>query len=131
MATQPIGVPGGAPTPDGLLRSGTDRSQESQKLGSSSASVADDARARPEAAAGSGEKLQISQKARELLRMSELMTHARNKLDSEPDVRADKVQEVKQRLKAGVYETRAIRDELAHRLSSILGDLPAIEGDER
>ena len=131
MATQPIGVPGGTPTPDALQRSGTDRSQESQKLGSSSASRPDESRNLNDAAGGEGEKLQISRKARELLRMSELMSTARNKLENEPDVRADKVQEVKQRLKAGVYETRAVRDELAHRLSSILGDLPSLEGDDR
>lgn len=130
MATQPIGIPGGAPSPDALARPGADRSQESQKLGSSSAFGPDDARTRNDAATGDGEKLQISRKARELLRMSELMSSARKKLDQEPDVRADKVQEVKQRLKAGVYDTRAIRDELAHRLSSLLGDLPATGGDD-
>lgn len=130
MATQPIGIPGGPPTPDALARAVADRTQEAHKPGTSAASLGGDPKARPDAAAGEGEKLQISRKARELLRMSELMTSARDKLDSEPDVRADKVREVKERLKAGVYETRGIRDELAHRLSSILRDLPGLDSDD-
>ena len=71
-----------------------------------------------------GEKVQISRKAEDLLRMTELMGNARKVLDHEPDLRAERVREVRERLKAGVYETRGVRDELAHRLSSILGDLP-------
>lgn len=131
MATHPIGVPGGTPTPDSLQRPANDRAREAQKTGSQVPAEKAGDGSRTDAASGEGEKLQISQKARELLRMSELMSSARNKLESEPDFRADKVREVKERMKAGVYETRAIRDELAHRLSSILGDLPTVADDER
>lgn len=129
MATQPIGIPGGQPTPDPLGRSAADRAQDTQRSGASAVPLGNDPKPRGDTT-GDGEKVQISRKARELLRMSELMTSARNKLDSEPDLRAERVREVKERLKAGVYETRGVRDELAHRLSSILRDLPAIDSED-
>lgn len=71
-----------------------------------------------------GEKVRISKAARELLRQSELMADARNTLDKESQLRADRVAEVRARMEAGVYDTKAVKDELANRLASILGDLP-------
>lgn len=74
-----------------------------------------------------GEKLQISREARELLELNDLMSAAKKSLDEEPEVRAQRVAEVRERLKAGVYDTKGIRDELAHRLTSILRGLPISE----
>ena len=71
-----------------------------------------------------GEKLRISKAAYELLRQSELMADARNTLDQGAQLRQDRVAEVRARLEAGVYDTKGVKDELAQRLASILGDLP-------
>ncbi len=77
----------------------------------------------------SGEKLEISKEAQDLLKLKELMNAGRKAMDNEPDVRAERVREVKQRLRSGVYQTQGIRDELAHRLTSILRGLPLDEED--
>ena len=121
MATQPIGGPGPQSLNDALRRPSTDRSSGASTSGSMGPT---DGTGDAAAGAESTEKLQISQKAMDLLRMSELMNSARNTLEKAPDVRADRIAEVKERLRAGVYETDGVRQELAHRLSSILGDLP-------
>ncbi len=78
--------------------------------------------------AAAGEKVQISKEARDLLELTDLMSAARKSLDESPDIRADRVREVKERLKSGVYETKGIQDELAHRLASILRDAPLSDG---
>lgn len=75
-----------------------------------------------------GEKVQISSEARQLLQLKDLMDVGRKALEREPEVREEKVRQVKARLEAGVYQTQGIRDEVAHRLSSILRGLP-LDGD--
>lgn len=129
MATRPIGGPGNQqPLDDALRRTSTDRSQGSAATNDRGdvASTTDETKVSPT----STEKVQISQKARDLLRMSELMNAARNSLDKTPDVRAERIAEVKERLRSGVYETDGIRQELAHRLSGILGELPSATAPE-
>ena len=51
------------------------------------------------------------------------MDRARESGQTDVELRAERIREVKHRLRAGVYETEAIRDELAERLTGILGDL--------
>ncbi len=122
MATEPIRTPIPSTDPQILQRPATERGQESATVRRDSESARTSAETpAPEAV---GEKLQISRQARELLRMSELMSQAREKLEESPDVREEKIRAVRERLAAGVYETQAIRDELAHRLGSVLRDLP-------
>mgnify|MGYP006281854827 FL=1 len=124
MATLPIGGPSNQSLDDALRRTSTDRSQGTSPAdGRKEGAPADDATKAN--ATESPEKVQISQKAQDLLRMSELMNAARNSLDETPDVRAERIAEVKERLRSGVYETDGIRQELAHRLSGILGELPS------
>ena len=130
MATQPIGIPSQPTDPNVLKRPGTERPEDAsrgQGVDKNSPGSGNDAGS---LAGTSGEKLQISQEAQELLRMSELMSKAKDKLETTPDVRADRIREVKERLEAGVYDTKGIRDELAHRLSSVLSDLPLDPTDE-
>jgi anti-sigma28 factor (negative regulator of flagellin synthesis) len=125
MATLPIGGPGNQqPLDDALRRTSTDRTQESGGTGDRQKVESGEHGAKAPAAE-STEKVQISQKARDLLRMSELMNAARNSLDKTPDVRAERIAEVKERLRSGVYDTEGIRQELAHRLSGILGEIPS------
>lgn len=130
MATEPIGIPSQPADPHLLRRSDTDRGGEVDRSGATrEGQRRADSAAKPESGA-TGEKVQISQAAQELLRTSELMNTARQKLDAQPAVRADRIREVRERLAAGVYDTRAIRDELALRLSSVLGDLPLPEAPD-
>ena len=124
MATLPIGGPNNQSLDDALRRTSTERSQDSRPAGERSEVTSGD-EASKASATESAEKVQISQKARDLLRMSELMNAARNSIDKTPDVRAERIAEVKERLRAGVYDTDGIRQELAHRLSGVLGDLPS------
>lgn len=124
MATLPIGGPGNQqPLDDALRRTSTDRTQGSGATGDrQKVGAGEDGAKAP--SPDSAEKVQISQKARDLLQMSELMNVARNSLDKTPDVRAERIAEVKERLRSGVYDTEGIRQELAHRLGGILGELP-------
>lgn len=118
MATDPIGAPG--------LPTAQPRPKDPSKT-ESAARPASPETAGPETASpgvAGAEKLQISAKAREMLAMKDLMGSARRTLDEHPDVRAERIREVRERLQAGVYDTGAIRDELAHRLASIMKDLP-------
>ncbi|HKK70109.1 MAG TPA: flagellar biosynthesis anti-sigma factor FlgM [Candidatus Krumholzibacteria bacterium] len=124
MATHPIGGPGPQSLNDAPTRTSTDRTDGTRSTQDPSKVPANGAEGAP-AGAEATEKVQISQKARDLLRMSELMNSARNTLDKTPDVRAERIAEVKERMRAGVYETDGVRQELAHRLSGILGELPA------
>jgi len=125
MATLPIGGLGNQqPLDESARRTSTERSQDSAAT-SDRAKVDSGEGGAKAPSAESTEKVQISQKAQDLLKMSELMNAARNSLDKTPDVRAERIAEVKERLRAGVYDTDGIRQELAHRLSGILGELPA------
>ncbi len=121
MATEPLKAPAigtNVPRPAGQSPKGVQPGALDPGSGRKSATT-------PEAIGGdSGEKVQISKAARELLRQSELMGQARETLDSHPGIRSDRVAEVRARLEAGVYDTKAVKDELADRLTTILGDLP-------
>jgi hypothetical protein len=44
--------------------------------------------------------------------------------DSYSEARAQRIRQVQRRLTAGVYETGAVRDELAWRLARVLRDVP-------
>ena len=122
MATDPFHTPAVPTGRDVLKRPSPDpTSASAERL----KPAAPDTQGPPPAPEGeAGEKVRISKAAQELLRQSELMERARQNLEGESDVRSERVQEVKERLRAGVYDTKAVRDELAHRLTSILGDLP-------
>lgn len=124
MATHPIGGPGPQSLNDALSRTSTDRPDGTRSTHDPSKAPANGAEGAPTGAEAT-EKVQISQRAQDLLRMSELMNSARNTLDKSPDVRAERIAEVKERMRAGVYETDGVQQELAHRLSGILGELPA------
>jgi anti-sigma28 factor (negative regulator of flagellin synthesis) len=76
------------------------------------------------APAEQAEKVHISKAARELLRQSELMADAHQKLQSQGDVRQDRVAEVRAQIESGAYDSKAVKNELAQRLANILGDLP-------
>lgn len=119
MATHPIG--GKGPTANDPLATPRSRAEAPAGVPADPAKGATSAEVKLGAAAG--EKVQISREARRLLEMSDLMSTARKALDEAPDVRAERVQEVRSRLAAGVYQTDGIRAELAHRLTSILRDL--------
>jgi len=120
MATDPIGA-AGLPTPQSRPNDPS-KTESAPKPDPRPESAA--AEETPAASGPGAEKVQISDKAREMLAMRDLMGNARSRLDEHPDVRAERVREVRERLKAGVYDTGAIRDELAHRLASLVKDLP-------
>lgn len=129
MATNPIG-PNGLPHDPKLAKPGsgpTDslREQEAARRAErAKATGGSDEASKDAAGAKDAEKLSISRQARELLAMDDLMRNARTKLDETPDVRADRIREVQERLKAGVYDTQGIQDELAHRLTAVLRGMP-------
>ena len=122
MPSNSIGPNGALPLDPSLNREITSETGKNKQVQDSAHTAAK----KSEIAPGyepAGEKLQISQKAKDLLAMTDLMNATRKTLDDQPDVRAERVQEVRERLKAGVYDTKGVKDELAHRLTSILGDL--------
>jgi transposase len=51
----------------------------------------------------------------------EELSFASESLRRPPPMRAERVQEVRERLRAGLYETKAVREELAYRLSALPG----------
>ncbi len=71
----------------------------------------------------SGEKLEISASARKVTDMRSLVEAGRTRIEAEPDVRADRVAEVRRRLEAGVYTTAEARQRTAEQLSPVLRDL--------
>lgn len=130
MANDPFETPAVQPGRDAAQRSTSDASRQARRADHAGASSAESISRNPETEKDSGEKVRISQAARELLRQSELMDRARQSLSGASDVRSERVKEVKERLEAGVYETNAVRDELAERLTHILGDLPYRGSDD-
>lgn len=62
----------------------------------------------------------ISAQAHQKLAMRGLLAAGRQAVQAEPEVRADRVAAVRERLAAGFYESATIREEVAGRLAPIL-----------
>jgi hypothetical protein len=67
-----------------------------------------------------GDRAEISGKAHEMLKLRETVDAARNALDSEPEVRPDRVAEVKSRLGRGYYQSPTVNGRVADRLENVL-----------
>ena len=78
------------------------------------------------AAIPAGEKLEISSSARKLAEMRQLLDAGRARLDAEPDVRREKVEEATRRLQSGVYATTEVRDQVAGRLQELMTRLDTL-----
>jgi len=70
-----------------------------------------------------GEKLEISDRARQLQDLRAAVEAGRAALDAEPEVRSDRVAEARHHLAAGVYRTAEAREVTADRLAGILEGL--------
>ena len=66
---------------------------------------------------------EISDKGREMVDLKQAVDTGRAALEREPDVRADRVAQVKERLASGFYQSAEVRDRVAGRISS-----PVLEG---
>lgn len=68
----------------------------------------------------SGEKLEISESARKLSRMGQLLDAGKQALAAEPDIRQDRVAEARQKISEGAYDEPAAKRQLAENLAATL-----------
>ncbi len=125
MATQPI--PGQGPVQPSQMRTSAQKGDAA-----ATPAVPVDAPARsPEAAPGkaappSTDRVEISPEARRLLEINDVLRSGRGAQDEQPEVREERLRQVRQRLDAGVYQTGGVREELAHRLTPVLRGMDAL-----
>ena len=70
------------------------------------------------------DRAEISTRAQELVDLRQAVDSGRAALVEEPDVRADRVAEVKERLASGFYQSAEVRDQVAGRLTDMFLDHP-------
>ena len=63
---------------------------------------------------------EISVKGREMVDLKQAVDTGRAALDREPEIRADRVAEVRERLASGFYQSAEVRDRVAGRISSLV-----------
>jgi len=98
---------------------GTTRSEKDKAEGS--AQEESTAAARPTIP---GDKAEISETAQKLMELRQAIHAGRSALVNEPDIREDKVAEVKQRLDQGFYNSVEVRDEVAEKLRQVFEGMP-------
>ena len=67
-----------------------------------------------------GDHAEISDKGREMVDLKQAVDVGRAALEREPEIRADRVAQVKERLASGFYQSAEVRDRVAGRISSLV-----------
>ena len=73
-----------------------------------------------------GERLEISDRARQLESMRRTLLAGRRAYDETPEVRPERLAEVRSRLESGAYEAPEVRQTVAERLGAVLRKLDAL-----
>jgi anti-sigma28 factor (negative regulator of flagellin synthesis) len=81
---------------------------------------------RTDSQAVAGERLEISDQARKLESMRRALLAGRRAYEEAPEVRPERLAEVRARLDSGVYETQEVRQTVADRLGAVLRKLDAL-----
>ena len=102
------------------------RFQQTQRAAQESARPGETEAPQGAAQAAAADKVEISEAAQRLESLRGLVDAGRASLENEPEIRADRVAEVKRSLEAGAYETRDAKDALAAKLAPVLRDLDAL-----
>ena len=69
------------------------------------------------------DRAEISEKAREMMKLRETVDLGRHALEQTPEVRQDRVAEVKSRLNRGYYQSVNVHGEVADRLEDVLSKI--------
>ena len=71
----------------------------------------------------SGDQAVISPAGKQLVALRQAVDTGRAALEALPDVREDRLNQVRQRLDQGFYQSAAVRDKVAERLAGVLSSL--------
>ena len=69
------------------------------------------------------DRAEISGKAREMMKLREVVDVGRHALEQTPEVRQDRVAEVKSRLNRGYYKSVSVNGQVADRLEDVLNKI--------
>ena len=75
------------------------------------------------AASAPADKAEISDTAHQLMDLRAAVDVGRASLEAIPEVREDKIAQVKKRLEQGYYNSQVVKDELASTLANVLGKM--------
>jgi len=71
-----------------------------------------------------GDKAEISARAHEILELRQAVDAGRSVLASEPELRADKLAQARDRMASGFYHSAEVRDQVAGKLTTMFMDHP-------
>lgn len=100
---------------------GTARSEKDGKAGAAGGD-----RSGASSEAKPADTMEISEAAHRLVDLRQAVDTGRNALQALPDVREDKVAEVRERLHQGYYNSQEVRDKVAEKLGSVFSSLDAL-----
>ena len=75
------------------------------------------------AASAPADRAEISETAHQLMDLRAAVDVGRTALEGIPDVREDKIAQVKKRLEQGYYNSQVVQDELTSTLANVLGKM--------
>jgi anti-sigma28 factor (negative regulator of flagellin synthesis) len=99
------------------------RFQQTQRAAKEAGQAAESSPAEGTTRAAAPDRVEISDAAQRLHSLRELVDAGRRSIEALPEVRADRVAEVRRSLEAGAYATRDVKDSLAAKLAPVLRDL--------
>lgn len=70
-----------------------------------------------------GDRVEISGKAHEMMKLRDVVTAGREALERSPEVREDRVAEVRSRLGRGYYESPVVHERVASRLGTVMNKI--------
>jgi hypothetical protein len=77
-------------------------------------------------ASAPADRAEISDTAHQLMDLRAAVDVGRSSLEGIPDVREDKISQVKERLEQGYYNSQVVQDELAGTLAKVIGKMDEI-----
>ena len=72
------------------------------------------------------DRAEISEAARGLMELRQTVDVGRAALEALPDIRQDKVDQARERIASGYYESVVVRDDVAAKLGTILTDMDSL-----
>lgn len=97
---------------------GTSRSDKAEKDGQTQANEATNAKN-----AAPADKADISDRARQLMDLRQAVDTGRMAMEALPDVRSEKMAEVRARMEKGYYNSTEVLDEVAEKIGKVIGNM--------